>query len=219
MSIATSKWARWFPAIAVGLVVLLVGLSIFGLMKLFSGEDSKPKKSVQVITVLPPPPPPPPPKEEPPPPEEEEVELEEEEPEPEEVPEEVASDEPPPGELLGLDADGAAGADAFGLIAKKGGRGLLSGGGPFAWYKGVVQSDIQQALSEHEDLRTESYSVSLLLWLSIDGEIERVEIKNSSGDDDRDRALELAILSMRYLSKGPPLEMPQPVTFEIVSRL
>ncbi len=219
MSFATSKLARWFPAMAVGLAILLVMLAIYGVMKLFPKDESKPKKSVQMITVLPPPPPPPPPKEEPPPPEEEEVELEEEEPEPEEVPEEVASDEPPPGELLGLDADGAAGADAFGLIAKKGGRGLLSGGGPFAWYEGVVINDVQQALSEYDDLRTESYSVSLLIWLGIDGEIERVKVNKSSGDNDRDRALEMAVLSMRYLSKSPPLEMPQPVSFEIVSRL
>ncbi|HAZ42809.1 MAG TPA: TonB-dependent receptor, partial [Methylococcaceae bacterium] len=39
------------------------------------------------------------------------------------------AEEPPPGENLGVDADGAAGGDSFGLVGKKGGSGFLGGGG------------------------------------------------------------------------------------------
>jgi TonB family protein len=39
------------------------------------------------------------------------------------------SDNTPAGDRLGLDAEGKAGSDAFGLVARKGGRSILAGGG------------------------------------------------------------------------------------------
>ncbi|WP_052700215.1 hypothetical protein [Methylocucumis oryzae] len=84
--------------------------------------------------------PPPPPKVEKPPEPEVKNEVEQPEPEPEEPLPDVA-DEPPPGDL-GLDAEGTAGSDGFGLAARKGGRGLLGGGGggdPYAWYGGLIK--------------------------------------------------------------------------------
>ena len=77
----------------------------------------------------------------PPPPPEEKVDLAEPEPEPQ------PSNDPPPGEQLGLDAEGAAGADGFGLAARPGGRDLLaSGGSAYAWYAGLLKSEILDRL-------------------------------------------------------------------------
>ncbi|HVP77594.1 MAG TPA: TonB family protein [Thermodesulfobacteriota bacterium] len=40
-----------------------------------------------------------------------------------------SNDNTPAGDTLGLDAEGRAGSDAFGLVARKGGRSILAGGG------------------------------------------------------------------------------------------
>ena len=63
-------------------------------------------------------------------------------PEPEALPEDVpeAANEPPPGEALGLDAEGGAGGDGFGLAARRADADLLqSGGGDGeAWLRGEL---------------------------------------------------------------------------------
>jgi protein TonB len=206
---------RFVPLLAGGLLVLLLGGGAFWLMKSFlDSAPATPKKVVQEIRVIRPPPPPPnePP---PPPPPEEEVDVPEPEPEPELTP----SDQPPPGEQLGLDAEGVAGSDGFGLAARKGGRDLLaSGGSAYAWYAGLLKNEILDRLQEEKQARTGSYSVLVRVWVKADGTVERVRLAQSSGDSERDRAIELALNRMGRVSQGPPADMPQPVSLRIVSR-
>ena len=67
----------------------------------------------------------------------------------------------PPGDELGLDAEGGAGSDGFGLRAKKGGRGLIGGGDRNRWYEGQVQRDL--FLSEEQLAQSDStVSTSLI---------------------------------------------------------
>src|SRR5262245_757872 len=112
------------PVLLIGGGIAALGFCSVLLVRSFlAGEAPAPKKLVQEIKVIRPPPPeelPPPP----PPPPEEEVDLNEPEPQPDPV----ASNEPPPGNL-GLDAEGSAGSDGFGLMGRKGGRDLLGSGG------------------------------------------------------------------------------------------
>ena len=125
------------------------------------------------------PPPPPPEVEQPPPPEvQEEVKL----PDPEPADDRQRASRRPV--TLGLDAEGVAGADAFGLAARKGGRDLLAGGGDgaFDWYKNAVGSELIGRLSENQDIRRKRYSVALRLWLAADGRIERFHLDGSTGD-------------------------------------
>jgi periplasmic protein TonB len=95
--------------------VLLVALVVFGLIWMIRGmkKSDQPKRQVaqKIELIRPPPPPPEPPP--PPPPPEEKIE----EPLPQETPEEAPPDEAAPAEQLGLDAEGVAGADGFGLAA------------------------------------------------------------------------------------------------------
>src|SRR5512134_2417325 len=106
-----------------GIVLGAVGLGIVAgaARAILSDKPAPAKMVVQEVKILRAPPPPPP--EEPPPPPPEEVDV----PEPEPQPEPTPSDEPPPGEL-GLDAEGAAGSDGFGLAARPGGRDLVGSG-------------------------------------------------------------------------------------------
>jgi hypothetical protein len=45
-----------------------------------------------------------------------------------------------------------------------------------------------------------------------------VRLTNSTGNRDTDGAIAAALALLGHLSEGPPLEMPQPITLQIVSR-
>ena len=128
------------------------------------------------------------------------------------------SDEPPPGEDLGLDADGAAGSDGFGLRAKKGGRGLIGGGDRNAWYAGVLQRDLQSLLSSIDDVRQGRYAVVVRIWVDDSGRIENSEIVQGSGNRSVDDALARALQGGMRLSEAPPDDLPQPIKLQISSR-
>ena len=175
-------WKKRLPKLFGLTFVLLVAVGVILLINNFM--ESKPnavKNKVQQITLVkPPPPPPPPPKIERPPEQKIEQELDIPEPESmEEIPD--AMDEPPAGELLGLDADGAAGADSFGLIGRKGGRGLLGGAGdPVVMYASQIQRLIEDALTESDELRKTSYSVVVKIWVDDSGNIYKVKLDTST---------------------------------------
>ena len=201
-----------------GILLVFALLGYFVLSSLFSAPPPS-KNRVQQISLVQPPPPPPPEMEPPPPPEIEEVETPEIEEMMEELAEEI-SDEPPPGAELGLDAEGGAGSDAFGLVGKKGGRGLLGGGGsPFGWYGRIVQEDLQNQLQQIEEVRALSYTVTVKIWLSSAGEVETAMIERGSGDPEVDGRLERAIARNVRISSAPPDDMPQPIRLRVTSRI
>jgi protein TonB len=206
------QWRQRLPAI-VGVVVALVGLVAFVRFMSDQPKTTKVKRETpQIVQIVRPPPPP----EEPPPPPPPEEEIEE--PLPQDVPDPAPADEAP-AEQLGLDADGVAGSDGFGLAARRGGSDLAgSGGAAFAWYTSLLKDTILDALSEDERVRKGSYRITVKVWLAEDGRIERTQLADSTGSRDVDAAIEQALGRMNRLREGPPLEMPQPVTLRIVSR-
>ena len=140
--------------------------------------------------------------------------------EPDPTPDPTPSDEPPPSEQLGLDAEGGAGGDAFGLVGHKGGRDLLAtGGSAFAWYAGLLKNEITEQLGNEKKARTGDYSVIVRVWVKADGSIARVSIAQSSGDRERDRAIEAAVSRLARLPQAPPPDMPQPISLRIVSKV
>lgn len=204
---------RWLPlAGAVGLVLVLGGLAVF-LVRMMSGTSAPTQPRVQQISVvLPPPPPPPPPKMEEPEPEP--VEIDEPEPEP------LADDSAEaPGEELGLDAEGVAGGDQFGLRAKKGGRSLLGGGDAHAWYAGILQRDLQALLSNDDKVRSlGDYAVIVSIRLNGDGYIEDSRLESGSNNPELDLALRNALSARVRISREPPDDLPQPIRLRISSR-
>lgn len=204
---------RFVPVLVGGLIVLLV---VGAFVWLVAGMQEKPAQSkrpmVQTVKLIRPPPPPPEPP--PPPPPEEKIEDQL----PQETPEEAPPDEAAPAEQLGLDAEGVAGSDGFGLAARKGGRELGVGGAAFAWYTAMLKDSILDVLSDDERIRRGSYQVTVRVWLNNAGGVERIKLASTSGNRELDAAIEQALEKMGRVREAPPLEMPQPVTLRIVSR-
>jgi protein TonB len=211
-----SKWLRFLPAIAGVLVTATAGgAAVYFISQFMDSPAPQPKKVIQQVRLIRPPPPPPEIEKPPEPEVKEEVKL----PDPEPTPD-TPSDEPPPGALLGLDSEGVAGADGFGLAARRGGRDLLATGGDrFAWYAGMLKEDLVSFLAEHRDIRSRAYSVNVRLWLDGEGAVTRVALTSSTGDRELDRELESLLGSMRRVGEAPPHDLPQPVQIRIVSRL
>lgn len=209
------RFARFVPG-AIGAVAVLAVVA--GLVWLVSGmmkkKDEPTRAVAQVVQLVRPPPPPdqPPP---PPPPPEEKLD----EPLPQDAPENSPPDDAPAAEQLGLDADGVAGSDGFGLAARRGGRDIVGGGGSaFGWYTTLIKDSILDKLSEDERVRKGSYQVTVRVWLTTDGRVERIALTQSTGNRELDGAIEQALGRVARMRDAPPLEMPQPVTLRIVSR-
>jgi protein TonB len=214
--VAKRKKYRFLPMVVVGLSVSLIGAGAFALVRNFlSAGPGQQKKVVQEIHVIRPPPPPPDLPPPPPPPPEEKVSL----PEPEQHPDPTPSNEPPPSEHLGLDAEGGAGSDAFGLVGNKGGRELLaSGGSAYAWYGGLLKNAILEQLNGEKQARGGQYTVVVRVWVREDGTIQKVAITQGSGDRERDHAIEAALTRIARMSQAPPADMPEPISLRIVAR-
>ena len=206
-------------------LLIFIGAAIFLLKDIIFGDKSSKKRVIHEIALIKPPPPPPKPEEKPPEPEikKEEVKLPEPEAPPPEQPENVSQDEPPPSDSLGLDADGQAGSDGFGLGANKGGRAIIAGSGGggsnrFAWYDGLVQKTIQDALDRSKDLDKQTYKVIVKIWLNQDGTVERFDLANSSGNTDVDKSIKIALREVRRMREPLPDGLLQPIKLRITSR-
>lgn len=216
------RWLRNLPVLAGIVLILLIVFAIYLLQDTFK-KPSHPKKQVQQITMIqpPPPPPPPPPEQKAPEPEPEPQKLPEPEAEPEQKPEEA---EEPPGEELGVDADGTAGSDGFGLLGRKSGRGLLGGNGGNAirWYGGQIKKGLEEALQNllDESVRNASYTLYLKVWVNDDGSVNRAELAQGSGNPAVDGGIRTALSKLSFsLPKPPPETMPQPVKIHLTSKI
>jgi TonB family protein len=206
----------------------------FGL-KFLSGEKMvKRERRVQMVNLLRPVTPPPPPKIKEQPPEQQPKQQEEVMEEtnadatPDNAPEDA--DAPPAGELLGLDADGGAGSDSFGLVGKKGGRSILSGGGgsnreallrKYAWYTRILREELERLVRQHLEnsngIPEGELETVVRLRLDDTGGITSYSLVASSGNDKMDEAVQ-ATLKQASLNEPPPQDMPRIVKLKIVSK-
>jgi periplasmic protein TonB len=205
---------RSLPIVLLGLSVAIIGAGTFAMVRSFlKSPPGTPKQVIQEIHLIRPPPPPPDLPPPPPPPPEEKVNV------PQPKPEPAQANEPPPGQQLGLDADASAGGDAFGLLANKGGRDLLaSGGSAYVWYAGLIKDAILDQLNADKRARTGEYTLIVHVWVRSDGTVDHVRLAQSSGNRERDQAIEADLARIGRLSQVPPLDMPNPISLRIVSR-
>lgn len=211
---ATEGELGWPVRLAIGTAGAVVfGLLAWGVHALVTGKEQKPPRSVQIVQIIRPPPQPevqPPP---PPPPEKVDEPLPQDEPEP------APNDAPAPSQQLGLDSEGGAGSDAFGLAARKGGHDIAGNGGAvFAWYTQILHDSIVDQLAAERQLRTKKFTVVVRVWIGSDGRVQSARLATTSGSREVDGALEAALGRLGRLREPPPLEMPQPVSLKIVSR-
>jgi protein TonB len=201
-------------ATQLGVVLLVFGIiggAAWFIHNMVTNQHKKPPHVVQNVTLIRPPPPPEEPPPPPPPPEKVDEPLPQDEPEP------APDNAPTPSPQLGLDADGSAGGDSFGLAARKGGSDLVgTGGAIFAWYTGKLKNEVSDRLSSDAKLRGKKYSGTFRIWIEPDGRIKEVRVVNGTGNREIDSAIPADLVGRQ--SESPPLEMPQPITIQIVSR-
>ena len=200
------------PYIIFFFVLLMLGLGIFYVAKyLHKGHDGKKIVAQQITLITPPPPPPPPPEK---PPEVEQPKIQEEV--PQEQPQE-AQEEAPAGQDLGVDAEGGAGSDSFGLVGHKGGTGL--GLGKAGHYEGMVREKIQDFISENEELNHMGYTAVITVWIGSNGKIERYSISLEDGSPKAKKILESLVVKLSFES-GPPIEQAgKGIKFRVRSRI
>jgi periplasmic protein TonB len=204
---------RYAWKIGGGLVgVLLIAGFVWFVHTMMNAKTSKQQRQVQMVQIIRPPPPPP--EQPPPPPEKIQETLPKDEPEP--TPKE---NESRPEQPLGLDADGAAGGDAFGLEARHGGSDLVGGNGTaaFAWYTNRLKDQLLQKLGADSRLGSKRFSVSVRVWIENDGRIREFKLTSTTGSAELDQRIQSDLASLTRLSDAPPLEMPQPISLKIVS--
>jgi outer membrane biosynthesis protein TonB len=193
-------------------LIVLVG---FALRAVLLAPAQKKQREVQNIQIVRPPPPPPENQPPPPPPQDHQPEQV-----PQNEPDPSPDNNPSQAGPLGLDAEGGAGSDAFGLAARKGGRDLAgSGGAIFGWYTQILRDAINDRLATEKELRSRRYSVLLSVHVNTDGSIADAHLLSSTGSKDTDALIERTIAKVGRLHEERPREMPAQVKLRISSRL
>ena len=215
----------WIKRIAMLLLILavLAGLG-YGIKKLFSGGSPQKKQitTVKLLPDTPPPPPPPPPKE---PPKETPKEQ------PKEAPKEpeLKPVEAPPAESLKMEGAAGDGPSPFqsGAVNNeyKGGEvttGPKIGGkknmAAFAWFTGKVDAQIKKTLAAESGLNKAKYQIEVRVFLNAHGDIDHVEMVDSSGDADTDALIRKVLAKIPPIGESAPEDMPRKVVIRVTSQ-
>jgi hypothetical protein len=222
-------------------VIGLVFLTIIGfVVKVFLSDDSSPKKAVYQITLIKPPPPeekvkppePEPQKETP----KESITTPAEVPQPQQSQEQLPDNAPPGGNDLGVEGEGGAGTDGFGLKGGiKGGRsvtvGGTGGGGSgmgrlalltkYGWYTDKIQDEIKKQYKKRMEkdggVPKGKFEITLKILLDPQGIVKKYRIVTPSGNDRLDAALKASLPGLK-ISQAPPDGMPSLITLRIQSQ-
>lgn len=120
----------------------------------------------------------------------------------------------PEDEAMRADSDTA---DAFGLIGSRTGKGFGGGRGRWGWYASAVQTAIQDALRKNPKTRNAALRINVRLWPDESGNLARVELADTTGDPEVDRAIEQEVLTGLKLQPPPP-DMPKPMHVRLIAR-
>jgi periplasmic protein TonB len=195
---------------------LLIAGFVWFVRAMMAGQVGKPQRQIQVVQIIRPPPPPPPDQPPPPPPEKTPQPLPKDQPDP------VPDNQPAPADQpLGLDADGGADGDAFGLAARRGGSDLVGGSGsaPFAWYTSRITDAIRERLSGLACTHGSKGSLSFHIRIDAQGRFTQAELASTTGNSKVDQCIEAAVASTPPISDPPPPGMTEQLTVKVVSRI
>ncbi len=230
-----TSYQTWLVPGIIGLCFLaLIGFVV----KVFLSDDGGKKKALYQVTLIKPPPPED--KVKPPEPEPQKETPKESIPDPTEMPEPQAQNQdqppdnaPPAGADLGVEGDGAAGSDGFGLVAKGKGKGrdiTLGGGGgnnrlalltKYGWYTSKMQEEIKRqmrrVLDQNGGIPKGKFQTTVKILLDPRGAIVKFQIVASSGNDKVDEALKASLPGFK-ISQPPPDGMPSGMTVRIISQ-
>jgi len=191
--------------------MLILGFMWF-VHTMMNAKTGKTTRAVQVVQVIRPPPPPDQPP--PPPPEKTQEVL------PKDVPDPTPEQQPDqaPDQPLGVDADGSAGGDAFGLAARHGGSDLIGGTGtaPFAWYTNRMRDTIKDHLAAAPCTKSAKGSLSTRILVGGDGRVKQIKLTTSTGNARVDECVDKALASITNIGDAPPVGMPEEVNLKVV---
>lgn len=143
-------------------------------------------------------------------------------------------DGPPAGNDLGVDAEGGSGSDAFGLVGKKGGRGIttIGGGGgggdgklslfgKYGWYTKKIQDEVRAEVKRRLDKEggIPKGKLQTVVRVVVDdkGVVVSSGLVTSSGFPKMDDAVIRSLEHLR-ISEPPPEGMPRGMTLRIASQ-
>jgi protein TonB len=197
-------------------ILLLLGFVWF-VQTMMAGKTVKMQRQVQVVQIIRPPPPPPPdqPPPTPPPPEKVPEALPKDEPEP------APDNSPPPEAPLGIDAEGTAGSDSFGLAARSGGGDLIGGTGsaPYARYTNQISDAIKDKLAAAPCTKNAKGSLTIHVFMEADGRVRQIKLATTTGNAKVDECIDSALSSIQRIGDAVPPGMPEEVNLKIVSKI
>ena len=217
--------------VLIAVFILVTGVGAYIVKTVLSGDEPRKKNNVATVTLLKPPPPAVI-KEKPPEPEPvKEIPKKEEILTPEvnetQAPQNDNQDNTPAGDRLGVDAEGGAGNDSFGLVGKKGGRSLIAGGQgigngslltKFAGYTQIVNTELRKKvmklLDEEGGIPKGKLQAVVRVSIDMDGMVIEYRIIGSSGNSKMDEAVNRSLRAFR-ISEPPPDGMPRTMTIKI----
>jgi len=143
------------------------------------------------------------------------------------------SSDMPVGDTLGVDVEGGAGGDSFGLVGRKGGRSILARAGgskvagkiplqnQFGGYIKIVTAEIKEKvikrLDEDGGIPQGKLQCIVRVRVDKDGKIIDYRMTSSSGSTRMDRAVINALRSCQ-ISEPPPENMPRMMDIMITSQ-
>jgi protein TonB len=193
-------------------LLLLMGF-IWFVHAMMNAKTGKTTRSVEIVQIIRPPPPPP---DQPPPPPPEKTP----EPLPKDVPEPQPEQQPDqaPEQPLGVDVEGSAGGDAFGLAARRGGSDLIGGTGtaPFAWYTNRMRDAIKDRLAAAPCTKSAKGSLTTRVLVGVDGHVKQIKLMAGTGNAQVDDCVDKVLASITSLGDAPPPGMPEQVNLRVV---
>ena len=217
--------------VLIAVFILLAGGGAYIVKTFMSGGEPRKKDTIATVTLLKPPMI----KEKLPEPEQvKEIPKKEEIINPEvnetQTPQNDNQDNTPAGDSLGVDAEGGAGSDSFGLVGKKGGRSLLAGGSgsgkislltKFTGYTQIVTTELRKKVMKHLDeeggIPKGKLQAVVRVSVDTDGKIIDYRIIGSSGNTRMDEAIIDSLRSLR-ISEPPPEGMRHTMDIRIISQ-
>jgi len=222
---------KTIPWVLVAVMIALAVGGVYIVKTVLSQDEPRRKNTTATVTLLKPPPPMI--KEKPP-----ELEPVKEVPKQEEIIDPAQSNEPksadndstPAGDSLGVDAEGGAGSDNFGLVGKKGGRSILAGGSgfgkgsllsKFAGYTQIVTTELRKKVMKRLDdeggIPKGKLQAVVRVSVDVDGKVTDYRIIGSSGNTRMDEAVLNSLRTLRII-EPPPDGMPRTMDIRIVSQ-
>jgi TonB family protein len=81
----------------------------------------------------------------------------------------------------------------------------------------MIEGHVQRQVQKQPSLNRVRWHIGVKIWLSAEGEAQRVELISSTGTSDLDDKLREALLKMPRMPQAPPQDLPQPVVLQVSS--